>query len=114
MSLEVVDHCPGAWFLLREGKPQEENDYYLDVNCGEGPVGFSLLVKLSPAEYAEYHGLGRVFIDYFAAKISYWWRDYTERDLGSTLGAEVSDAVARFRGRGADSDEKNPPPPERD
>lgn len=99
MKLHVVDHHPAAWFLLDEGKPHQENHYYLDVNCGEGPVGFSLLVELSEAEHEEYRALGRVFIEYLAARIAYRWRDYRERDLGSSLQAEVSDAVARFRSR---------------
>src|SRR5215212_3713883 len=96
MKLHVVDHHPAAWFLLHEGKPPEENHYYLDVNCGEGPAGFSLLIGLSDAEHEEYRALGRVFVEYLAAKISYGWKDYGERDLGSSLQAEVSDAVARF------------------
>jgi len=94
MKLDVIDHQPHAWFLLRDG-----DDHYLDVNCSHGPVGFSLLVKLSAAEHEEYRALGRVFIDYLAARVAYWWSDYKERDLGSSLQAEVSDAVTRFRSR---------------
>lgn len=92
MNLSVVDHRPHAWFLLRDG-----DDYYLDAACGDGPVGFSLLIQLSAAEYEEYHALGRVFTDLLAAKISDGWRSYTDRDVTSSLHAEVSDAVARFR-----------------
>ncbi|HSU17691.1 hypothetical protein [Longimicrobium sp.] len=113
MKLHVIDHHPAAWFLLDEGKPGAENHYYLDVNCGEGAAGFSLLVQLSDAEREEYRALGRVFIEYLAAKIAYRWRDFSERDLESRLQAEVSDAVARFRSQPG-SDEKNPPPLERD
>ena len=113
MKLNVIDHHPAAWFLLR-AEPGEDDGWYLDVNCGESAVGFSLLVRLSAAEYAEYHALGRVFIDDLAARIAYGWRDYAERDLGKMLGAEVSAAVARFRCPPAGSDENNPSSPERD
>ncbi|HYH83431.1 MAG TPA: hypothetical protein VEX86_26790 [Longimicrobium sp.] len=92
MELRVIDHRPQAWFLLRGGE-----DYYLDVNCNQGAVGFSVLVKLTEAEYREYHALGRIFADYFAAKISYWSSDFRERDLNSSLEDQVSEAVARFR-----------------
>lgn len=89
-----MDHSPHFWFLLREGA-----DYYLDVNCGQGAVGLSVLLKLSVAECAEYHGLGRVFIDGFAARVADGSRGYMDRDLSSSLGDEVSAAVSRFRAR---------------
>lgn len=95
MELHVVDHCPGEWFLLRDGE-----SHYLDVRCDAGPVGFSRLVKLSEAEREEHRALGRVFISYLAAKISYWPQRYADRDLSGNLSDEVSDAVARFRSTG--------------
>ena len=95
MELHVIDYRPHAWFLLRGGE-----DYYLDVNCNQGPVGFSVLVKLTEAEYREYHALGRIFADYFAAKIAYWSSDFRERDLSSTMQDAVSEAVARFKSNG--------------
>jgi hypothetical protein len=99
MTLHVVDHHPAAWFLLRGGEHEPPGgEYYLDVNCDRGAAGFSVLVKLSEAEREEYRALGRVFIEYLAARIAYWADHYRDRDLSAGLGAEVSDAVARFRG----------------
>lgn len=94
MKLEVADHAPHAWFFLRGGE-----DYYLDVNCEQGAVGFSLLIKLTDEEAEEYRALGRVFLDYLAAKVAYWPARYGDRDLSSGLQAEVTDAVANFRSR---------------
>jgi len=95
MKLDVIDHCPGEWFLLREGE-----NHYLDARCDVGAAGFSLLIRLSEAEYEEYRGLGRVFTTYLAAKISHSPHSYADRDLSSSLSDEVSDAVARFRSTG--------------
>lgn len=94
MKLHVIDHSPHDWFLLRHGE-----DHYLDVNCGIGAVGFSILVRLSQAEREEYRALGRDFTAAFAARISDSPHLYRERDLSSSLGTEVSDAVERFRSR---------------
>jgi hypothetical protein len=98
MTLHVADHHPAAWFLLRDGEnPPPDGDYYLDVNCNRGAVGFSVLVKLSEAEREEYRALGRVFVDYLAARISYWADHYRERNLSASLENEVTEAVRRFR-----------------
>ncbi len=90
--MKVVDHEPSFWFLLKEG-----SDYYLDVHCSRSLVGFSILVKLTPSEYREYHALGRVFLEYLAARIQYWSREYEKRDFSKPLGKEVTQAVHRWR-----------------
>jgi hypothetical protein len=94
MQLQVADHAPHAWFSLRGGE-----DYYLDVNCDQGAVGFSRLIKLTDEEAEEYRALGRVFLDYLAARVAYWPARYRDRDLSSSLQAEVTEAVANFRDR---------------
>ncbi|HEX8245117.1 MAG TPA: hypothetical protein VF541_16520 [Longimicrobium sp.] len=100
MTLHVADHHPAAWFLLRDSEnPPPDGDYYLDVNCDRGAVGFSVLVKLSEAEREEYRALGRVFIEYLAARISHWADHYRDRNLSASLGNEVTEAVRRFRNR---------------
>ena len=95
MKLEVVDHCPAAWFLLRGDNG--EDGVYLDVACDQGAVGFSLLIRLTAEESEEHRALGRVFVDYLATKVACWPSRYRDRDLTPALGPEVSAAVARFR-----------------
>jgi hypothetical protein len=57
-----------------------------------------VLVKLSKAEREEHRVVGRVFIEYLAAKIAAQPGQYRDRDLSASLGADVTDAVKRFRG----------------
>jgi hypothetical protein len=95
MNLHVVDHCPHAWFLLGDQDRRGE-DYYLDVNCDLGAVGFSMLVKLSEAEREEMHRVGRAFVDQLATQISDSPSSYRERNLTASMGAEVHGAVMAF------------------
>ncbi|MBV9868877.1 MAG: hypothetical protein JO316_26320 [Abitibacteriaceae bacterium] len=55
--MRVIDHEPGAWFLL-----QDDNDYFLDVNCDRAMVSFSVTIKLNEAERQLYASEGRAYI----------------------------------------------------
>jgi hypothetical protein len=98
MTLHVIDHHPAAWFLLgdRERAPEE---CFLDVRCSSanGLSEFSLLVQLSETEHEEHRALGRVAIEYLAAKIAYWPDRYRDRDLTASLGSAVHEAVMAFK-----------------
>ena len=85
-------HEPAAWFLLRDG-----DRHYLDVNCSQSAVSFSILVQLTDDEETERRALGRTFVDYLAAKVAYWPDRFRSRDLSRSLAAEVNAAVARWR-----------------
>lgn len=55
--MEVVNREPPSqealahkfWHLLQEG-----DTYFIHVNCEQSAAGFSLMVQLTPEEYAEY------------------------------------------------------------
>ncbi|WP_369942346.1 hypothetical protein [Xanthomonas medicagonis] len=40
--MQVVDHEPHAWFLLRDG-----DTLLLDVNCSHGAVGYAWTMALT-------------------------------------------------------------------
>jgi hypothetical protein len=105
MSLHVVDHHPAAWFLLRDATAGDD-EFYLDVNCDAGAVGFSVLVKLSDAERAVYREIGRGFVESLAETIADRPNDYRDRDLTRSLGQEVHAAVMSFKR----TTESNPEP----
>lgn len=90
--MQVVDYGPQMWFLVREG-----SDYYLTVRCQQSFVEFELLVRLSADEYREYHALGHVYIDYLAARISYWASEYAPRNLHQQLGQRVHEAIMAWK-----------------
>ena len=103
MRLHVREFRPRAWFLLGDLERDGE-DYYLDVACSRGPVGFSLLVKLSDEERGEYHEVGRVYLDYLAAKISGQPDRYRNRDLTRELGDGVTGTIVKFKESRTDVD----------
>jgi hypothetical protein len=90
--VEVLEYQSGGWFLLSEG-----DHHYLDVNCRLPLVDTSILLRLDEDEEAELRALGRTFVEYLAAKVSYWPDRYQERAMGGELAAEVNAAVARWR-----------------
>jgi hypothetical protein len=70
------------WHLLREG-----DTYFIYVNCEQSAASFPLMVQLTPDEYAEYHALGWIFLQYLAEKINYWSTRYVSRRVSSALQA---------------------------
>ena len=95
MKLDVKEFHPRVWFLL--GDQDRGEDWYLDVNCDMGAVGFSLLVKLSETEREEHRVIGRVFVEYLAARIAAWPEQYRDRDLTREMGHEVTGAIVKFK-----------------
>jgi hypothetical protein len=96
MKLYVKDFRRREWFLLGDLERDAE-DWYLDVNCDQGAVGFSSLVKLSEAEREEYHAAGPAFVEALAARISDRPERYRDRDLTRSLGSDVTAAVLTFK-----------------
>ena len=78
------------WHLLREG-----DAYFLYVNCEQSAAGLTIMVRLTPDEYAEYHALGWTFLQYFAEKINYWPARYATRRVSATLQADADAAIRR-------------------
>ncbi|MBB6368858.1 hypothetical protein FHR56_004039 [Xanthomonas sacchari] len=62
--MQVVEHEPLAWFLLRDGET-----LLLDVNCSHGPVGYAWTMALTAQEVAQYRALGRDFIAQLAERV---------------------------------------------
>lgn len=98
-GVDVVDHEPAGWFLLRDG-----DRLFLDVNCNDGAVGYSWLIELDPSERRDYDDEGRASLHRLARAIqdsAPGARDstsvYRDRDLTDTRGQEVLDAVVRWR-----------------
>ena len=104
--MEVVDHEPGLWFLLREGRA-----LFLDANCNHSFIGYTFLIELAPNEVRAYRERGRDYLTRLAEGI----HDsapilvasdspYKGRDLSRPLGARVSAAIGAWRaGRPADA-----------
>ena len=89
--MEVVLNKPGFWYLLKK-----DDAYYLDINCEASFVGFTLMLQLNEDEYAEYHALGRTFLQYFAEKINYRSSVYKARNTTGPLQKEAMKAILRL------------------
>lgn len=100
--MEVVDHAPHAWFLLRD-----HDELFFDVNCSQDAFGFSFLLRLTAQERADYELRGRDALDDLARAV----QDsapmargttslYRFRDLTHLRGDEVSEAIRRSRSNG--------------
>lgn len=94
--MQVVDHEPHAWFLLHDGARS-----YLDVNCSDGPVGYSVLLELAEDEQRALGEGGHGYLDDLAAAVAQRVRSpYRDRDLTRVRGREVTEAVAAWRSGG--------------
>jgi hypothetical protein len=97
--MDVVDHSPHFWFLLRDG-----DDLLLDMNCSQGAYGFSLLLMLSEREREDFEKSGRTALDALATAVQdsapmaqHSTSPYRTRDLEPIRGGEVVEAVERWR-----------------
>ena len=92
--MHVIDSRPAAWFLLEDGA-----DLFLDVNCNHSFAGYSVLVRLTPEEIAEYRTGGRPSISRLADRVqdSGPGGEYQKRDVGSTYQDAVMEAVLAWR-----------------
>ncbi|SDD21815.1 hypothetical protein [Nocardioides lianchengensis] len=109
--MEVLDHAPAAWYLLRDG-----DALLLDVNCNHGAFGYSVLIELNGDERARWEQAGRDYLDTLSHEIHFSApaasnplvgepSPYRARDLTRTRRGEVSEAVRRWREAGG-----TPPP----
>jgi hypothetical protein len=98
-ELRVLEHLPGAWFLL-----QSADRLLLDVACDRNAIGYSVVVELDAAERERYASRGRDYVAELAAAI----RDsdpggrggsslYLDRDLTPRDGPAVATAIAAWR-----------------
>ena len=102
--MEVIDHGPYAWFLLRDG-----DALLLDAHCSHSAVDYSWLVELNAAERAAYAECGRAWLDEFAQAIHYSApgvignrSPYRDRRVEAARGRQVSETIAAWvKARGA-------------
>ena len=90
--MQVVDHEPHAWFLLRD-----DLGYVLDVNCNQSAVGFSVVVRLTAEETRLLELRGRTAADNLARAIQDAPRAYMPRHQGPELDAATMEAIARWQ-----------------
>ncbi len=92
--MEVIDHDPQYWFLLREGEEE-----YLSVRCQRGFMDYSMLVRLTAEEREAAHeaGSGHAYLDAVATNINDHPEQYQARDFEKRLGPRVTQTVVAWR-----------------
>jgi hypothetical protein len=93
--MKVIAPGPYSWFLL-----EESGRYYFDARVSQSAAEWSILMEPTSEEYREYHALGRVYLDYLAARIQNSSREYQARSLDSELGESVARAVEEWMAEG--------------
>lgn len=89
--MKMIEYGPGLWQLYQQG-----DSLFLSVRCQSGFAEFETLLILLPEEVREFKGLGRVFLEYLAAKVSYWPNEYRGRDVSKKWGAAVAEVVREW------------------
>lgn len=100
-TMDVIDHVPHAWYLLRDGER-----WLLDVNCSGGLADFSLLVALQPDEIARAQAGGHDACDAIADAIGAAPDRFRSRDADRDTHAAAHAAIMAWRRAQA-----MPPPP---
>lgn len=95
--LDVLDHAPHDWYLLRSAE-----DYFLDLNCSASWLGYSLLFRLDAGERADVLAGGHAACNALAERLRGTASPGHPRDLSREYGDAVLDAIARWR-KGAEA-----------
>ena len=97
--MEVVDHEPHFWFLLRE-----DGSLFLDVACEHSAVSYNVLIQLNDEETARYSKYSRQYLSELAESIHYSAPGvrgstslYKSRNVSSKYDAQVMAAVTAWR-----------------
>ena len=97
--MQVLDHQPNTWFLLKAG-----DALLFDAVCNHSAFGYSWLIELDADERQRFERGGRTFLDWLAQdihngvpilKIS--TSPYKARDRSREFGDEVTDAIKAWR-----------------
>jgi hypothetical protein len=88
-AMRIIDSEPAGWFLVEDGA-----DLLLDVNCNHSAFGYSVLIKLSSQEVAEYRTAGRSLISQLADRVqsSGPGGECQSRDVSAAYGDVVMQA----------------------
>ncbi len=93
--MHIIAHEPQFWFFL-----QDENHYYLDVNCSNSFVGFSRLIQLTEAETKAYLEKGNAFLNEFANDIQYYaLSTYADRHIMGTISDVVHETIMEYNAK---------------
>jgi len=91
--MTVKDFEPHFWFFI-----QNDNDYYLNVNCSYSAFGFSRLIKLSESETDGYNNGGKAYLNSLADDVQYHaLTKYNERHIRGAIEKLVSEAILKFK-----------------
>jgi hypothetical protein len=105
--MKVIDHQPQAWFLF-----EDDGELYLDANCSNSFVGYSVVIALNVSERSAYAAQGGAFLDGLAASIQdsgagvVETSPFTARNLGvgyTALKQRISEAVRAWKAAQPDS-----------
>jgi hypothetical protein len=91
-KMEVIDHEPQLWFLLREGE-----EYYQNVRCQRGFMDYSMLVRYTPEERATYQSSGHAFAATLGQNIADNPPHYEDRDYDKQLATRVTQTIVAWR-----------------
>jgi hypothetical protein len=89
--MKVEAHGPHAWFLL-----EDSGRRYLEARCSQSAADYTIAIELSAEEWREYHGIGRLYIDYLAARIQNWPKEYLPRQVSKETQAEINAAISSW------------------
>lgn len=106
--MQVIDHQPHGWFLLKEG-----NTLFLDVRCNFNFLGYSWAIQLNQDEEKNYQAQGHSFIQSLAEKINSaapiqgksW---YSSRHISSEDNAKINSAIEEWQKQVISSHADNP------
>ncbi len=90
--MKVLDHQPGAWFLLKDGPT-----YVFDTAVDVGQVFMSLTLVMTPEEVNTFEAHGREALNRLSDHVQRNYRYYFDRNTESLAVAHlVSAAIAEW------------------
>lgn len=90
--MKIIDSKNKAWFFLNEN-----DNYYIDVNCNYSFVSFNMLIQLGIAEINEYKNQGKEYLDSLAKDIQqYALSHYKDRNVKGEIERMANEAIIEF------------------
>jgi len=84
--MEVIEHEPKAWFLIKD-----ENNFFIDVNCNYSFVGFARLIELNENRIAEYLKYGKTYLNELSNNIQhYTLLHYNDRNVNEIRKSKIN------------------------
>ena len=90
--MKIIDFENKAWFFLNEN-----NNYYIDVNCNYSFVGFNMLIQLCKIEVNKYENQGKDYLNSLAKDIQqYALSHYKDRNVKGDIERMANEAIIKF------------------